>query len=160
MPVPASFDTHTVRYISTGLEALLGMRFVAASCEGVALTWTVTPLLLAPNGRLHHGVISAAIESAASTAAGLWLGDHGRVVGVSNTVDHFVGVSEGDLVATSTAVFRDQHEQVWDVTVTDHNRGIIARGSVRLQNITSSRRYESVHTNRFGMKTNQQPERS
>jgi uncharacterized protein (TIGR00369 family) len=58
------------------------------------------------------------------------------VVGVNNSTDFLRAVTEGRLTATATPVHRGRSQQLWQVAVTDEQDRLVARGQVRLQNLT------------------------
>jgi len=124
--------------IEMGLVKLLGIRVVETSADLVRLEWDVTPDHHQPYGIVHGGVHCTAIETAASVGAALWFGDRGRVVGVSNQTDFLRAVSEGTLAAVATPIHRGRSQQLWLVEITDEQHRLIARGQVRLQNLTPS----------------------
>ncbi|MDQ3485193.1 MAG: PaaI family thioesterase [Actinomycetota bacterium] len=119
----------------TGLDAAIGLRVVSLAEDRVAARLPITPTLLAPDGKVHHGVLSSAIESIASLAAAAHLGDRGNVVGVSNTTSHFLGVSEGTLDVVAEPVNRLPDRQLWTVRVTDERGELLAQGDVQLANV-------------------------
>jgi uncharacterized protein (TIGR00369 family) len=119
-----------------GLADTLGFTFTEITGDRVSLTFQVTPALHQPDGILHGGVHCAAVETAASIAAAEWFGDRGRVVGVSNSTDFLRSVSEGELTATATPLHRGRSQQLWLVEITDEQQRLVARGQVRLQNLT------------------------
>ena len=116
---------------------LLGMRVVDASPDRAVVQWDVTPDHHQPYGILHGGVYCAAVETAASWGAALWYGERGKVVGVSNTTDFLRSVRDGRLTATATPVHRGRSQQLWQVEVTDAATRLVARGQVRLQNLSA-----------------------
>jgi len=124
--------------IEMGVVKLLGIRVVETSADLVRLEWDVTPDHHQPYGIVHGGVHCTAIETAASVGAALWFGDRGRVVGVSNQTDFLRAVSEGTLAAVATPIHRGRSQQLWLVEITDEQYRLIARGQVRLQNLTAS----------------------
>ena len=124
--------------IEMGLVKLLGILVVETSADLVRLEWDVTPDHHQPYGIVHGGVHCTAIETAASVGAALWFGDRGRVVGVSNQTDFLRAVSEGTLAAVATPIHRGRSQQLWLVEITDEQHRLIARGQVRLQNLTAS----------------------
>ncbi len=87
---------------------------------------------------MHGGTYCGAIESAASWGAALWFGDRGRVVGVANQTDFLRAATEGTMTATATPIHRGRSQQLWLVEVTDEQQRLVARGQVRLQNLTES----------------------
>jgi uncharacterized protein (TIGR00369 family) len=117
---------------------LLGMRLIDASPDRAVVEWDVTPEQHQPYGILHGGVYSAAVETAASWGAALWYGERGKVVGVSNTTDFLRAVRDGRLTATATPVHRGRSQQLWQVDVTDSATRLVARGQVRLQNLSAN----------------------
>jgi uncharacterized protein (TIGR00369 family) len=119
-----------------GYFDLNGFTVTEAGPDRVVLEWDITPAHHQPNGIVHGGVHCAAIESAASIGAALWFADRGKVVGVNNNTDFLRGVSEGHLVATATPLHRGRSQQLWQVAITDEHERLVARGQVRLQNLT------------------------
>jgi uncharacterized protein (TIGR00369 family) len=117
---------------------LLGMRLIDASPDRAVVEWDVTPEQHQPYGILHGGVYCAAVETAASWGAALWYGERGKVVGVSNTTDFLRSVRDGRLTATATPVHRGRSQQLWQVDVTDSATRLVARGQVRLQNLSAN----------------------
>ncbi|HEY3629408.1 MAG TPA: PaaI family thioesterase [Jatrophihabitantaceae bacterium] len=125
--------------VDEGLIGTLGFDLVEASGDRVRLEWQVTPELHQPYGLLHGGVHCAAIETVASVGAALWFGDRGQVVGVSNQTDFLRSVRDGRLTATGTPIHRGRSQQLWLVEVTDEQDRLVARGQVRLQNLTAAK---------------------
>jgi 1,4-dihydroxy-2-naphthoyl-CoA hydrolase len=117
-----------VRHLGLELEHLDGDRVVA--------TWTAAERHHQPYGIVHGGVHASVVETVASVGAAIWLGDRGKVVGVSNTTDFYRAVREGALTSTGTPVHRGRSQQVWVVETHDPEGRLVARGQVRLQNIT------------------------
>lgn len=118
-----------------GLDTHLGLTLVEASADHVVMRWTVRPELAQPYGVVHGGTYCTAVESSASVAAAMWLGDRGRVVGVSNQTDFYRAVTTGELTATALPVHRGRSQQVWRVAITDSDDRLVAQGQVRLQNL-------------------------
>jgi uncharacterized protein (TIGR00369 family) len=125
--------------IETGLVKLLGIRLTEATGDRVRLGWDVSPDHYQPFGIVHGGVHCAAIETAASVGAALWFGDRGSVVGVSNQTDFLRAVDHGALSAVATPIHRGRSQQLWLVEVTDEQDRLVARGQVRLQNLTPAK---------------------
>lgn len=120
----------------TGLDATLGFDYVELTPDRVVVTWDVTPALHQPFGILHGGVHCAAVEGAASLGAALWWGERGHVVGVANQTDFLRSVRDGRLTATATPVHRGRSQQLWQVDIRDEQQRLVARGQVRLQNLS------------------------
>jgi uncharacterized protein (TIGR00369 family) len=122
---------------SSGLDTTLGFSYDEASGDRVVLSWTVGPEHLQPYGIVHGGVHCAAVESSASIGAALWFMDRGRVVGVSNHTNFLRAAREGErLVATATPIHRGRSQQLWQVEIVDSAQRLVARGEVRLQNLS------------------------
>ena len=124
--------------IENGLTTLLGIRVVQAGADLVRLTWQVRPEHHQAYGIVHGGIYCAAVETAASIGAALWFGEQGRVVGVSNQTDFLRAVREGTLNAEARPIHRGRSQQLWQVEITDEHGRLIARGQVRLHNLTPS----------------------
>ncbi|MEU2613220.1 PaaI family thioesterase [Micromonospora sp. NPDC007271] len=123
--------------LTGGFVALLGLKFDEVSGDRVVIRWQVRPELHQPYGIQHGGVYCSVVETAASIGGALWLGDKGRVVGVSNQTDFLRAVRDGDLTAVGTPVHRGRSQQLWLVEITDGAGRLVSRGQVRLQNLTA-----------------------
>ena len=115
----------------------LGLMLDTANGDEVTAHWTVSAEMHQPYGLLHGGVHCSVVETLASVGASLWFGDRGTVVGVSNTTDFYRATSTGDLTSSARPVHRGRSQQVWLVETADDQDRIVARGQVRLQNLTS-----------------------
>ncbi len=124
--------------LTGGFVALLGLTFDEVSGDRVVIRWKVRPELHQPYGIQHGGVYCSVVETAASIGGALWLGDKGNVVGVSNQTDFLRAVRDGELTAVGTPVHRGRSQQLWLVEITDADSRLVARGQVRLQNLTAS----------------------
>jgi 1,4-dihydroxy-2-naphthoyl-CoA hydrolase len=113
----------------------LGLELDTATGDEVTAHWTVRPELHQPHGILHGGVHCSVVETLASVGASLWLGDTGKVVGVSNTTDFYRATSAGRLTSSARPLHRGRSQQVWLVETVDEQGRNVARGQVRLQNL-------------------------
>lgn len=113
----------------------LGLELVTANGAEVTARWTVLPEMHQPFGILHGGVHCSVVETLASVGASLWLGDRGKVVGVSNTTDFYRASSAGTLTSKARPLHRGRSQQVWLVETFDDKDRAMARGQVRLQNL-------------------------
>ncbi|WP_024805313.1 PaaI family thioesterase [Nocardia sp. BMG51109] len=122
-----------------GFDGVFGLRLTEVSPDRVRGEWTVEPLQHQATGVLHGGVHCAVIESLASTAAWTWLnrdgGPGGVGLGVHNSTDFIRPATSGTLSAEATPVHRGRGQQIWQVSVTDEQHRLVARGQVRLQNV-------------------------
>lgn len=126
--------------LTAGFIGLLGLEFTEVSGDRVVVRWKARPELHQPFGIVHGGVYCSVIETAASIAGTYWLGENGKVVGVSNQTDFLRAVREGELTATASPVHRGRLQQLWAVEITDEDGRLVARGQVRLQNLTDADR--------------------
>lgn len=113
----------------------LGLVLDTADGDEVTAHWTVTPRMHQPFGILHGGVHCSVVETLASVGASLWLGERGKVVGVSNTTDFYRASKAGDLTSRARPLHRGRSQQVWLVETLDDQDRTVARGQVRLQNL-------------------------
>ena len=121
--------------LQTGLIGMLGIRVVSVDADSCVLSWTTGPEHFQPVGITHGGVFCAAVETAASIAAGAWFGDRGQVVGTSNHTEFLRPVREGTMTATAIPVHRGRSQQLWDVAITDEQGRLVSTGRVRLANL-------------------------
>jgi 1,4-dihydroxy-2-naphthoyl-CoA hydrolase len=142
-PPPAADTTATDAALFSsngGFIELLGLRFDEVGPDRVVLSWDVTPAQHQPFGIVHGGVHASVVETAASVGAGLWLGARGQVVGVSNHTDFLRAVRSGTLRAVGEPIHRGRLQQLWLVEIRDDGERLVARGQVRLQNVTDAHR--------------------
>ncbi len=115
-----------------GLDAAIGFRIDSITPQRVTGSLPVTTDVLGPDGSVHRGVLSSAIESAASVAAAAHVGDAGQVVGVANSTSYFATVTSGTITAVAEPVSVDGERQEWLVRVTDDAGRLMAQGNVQL----------------------------
>ena len=76
------------------------------------------------------------MESAASVGATVAVADRGQIaVGTNNNTDFLRSMTTGTVTVTATPAQQGRTQQLWDVRITDENGRVVARGTVRLQNI-------------------------
>jgi 1,4-dihydroxy-2-naphthoyl-CoA hydrolase len=121
-----------------GFTKLVGLRFTEVSGDRVVLTCPVTADLHQPYGLVHGGVHATLAETAASVGAALWLGERGKVVGVSNHTDFLRAVRAGELRAEATPLAQGRTAQLWQVEIRDDQQRLVAHAKVRLQNVTEA----------------------
>lgn len=117
---------------------VLGTEFAEVTPDKVVLRCPIRPHLHQPYGIVHGGVYCALVETAASVGAATWLGDNGNVVGVANHTNFIRATREGTLTVTATPVQRGRTQQLWQVDLVDDKDRLVARGEVRLANLTSA----------------------
>lgn len=123
--------------MDTGLNNTLGFELGEAGPDRVILAMAIGSQHLQPYGIVHGGAYCSMIEASASIGAALWFGDRGKVVGVSNHTNFLRATGSGRAIATATPIHRGRSQQLWLVEVTDTDGRALARGEVRLQNLTS-----------------------
>ena len=125
----------TAQTFHSNFDDLLGLQIIEATGDRVIAELPVGPHLHQPTGIVHGGVHATLVETAASIAASLWLGDDRYAVGISNHTDFLRPVTEGTLRVESTPVQRGRTMQLWRVEVTDGEGRAVASGRVRLMNM-------------------------
>ena len=113
----------------------LGLRMTDVTDERVVGTWTAGPHLAQPYGIVHGGAHCSIVETLASVGAGVWFGERGQVVGVSNQTDFYRAVRDGELTSVAEPIHQGRSQQVWVVETHDAEGRLVARGQVRLQNL-------------------------
>ncbi len=93
-----------------------------------------------PWNMVHGGVFTSVIESFATVGAYLAVKDEGRqAVGVNNVTDFLRPHKEGRLRVTAESIQQGRTQQLWQVVITrDEDGKDVARGHVRLQNVSAS----------------------
>lgn len=93
-----------------------------------------------PWGIVHGGLYTAAIETFATVGAYEAVKDGGMLaVGVSNVTDFLRPHRSGRLAVQATAIQQGRTQQLWQVEIRrPEDEKLIARGQVRLQNVTSA----------------------
>ena len=124
--------------LGTGFDGELGLTIREVTPDGGRAQLSIKDELLQPWGIVHGGVYCSIIESLASVSAHVWLTENGggTVVGVNNNTDFLRAISSGTVTAVSTPIHRGRRQQLWLVTIADENDRMVARGQVRLQNIS------------------------
>jgi uncharacterized protein (TIGR00369 family) len=126
--------------VGRGFDNELGLTYVHVTPDGARAQLEIHDKLLQPWGIVHGGVYCAIVESLASVAGQAWLSENGggNVVGVNNNTDFLRAISSGTVYAASTPIHRGRRQQLWLTTITDADDRIVARGQVRLQNLTEA----------------------
>ena len=114
----------------------LGLEFTEVSGARVAARWTAGERHHQPYGIVHGGVHASVVETLGSMGSAAWLGDRGKCVGVSNSTDFYRAVREGELTSVGTPVHQGRSQQVWLVETHDSDGRLVARGQLRVQNLT------------------------
>jgi uncharacterized protein (TIGR00369 family) len=130
--------TDVAGQLGKGFDNELGLEYLELTPDGGRARLEITDKLLQPWGIVHGGVYCSIIEGLASVSGAVWLLENGsgHVVGVNNNTDFLRAISTGTVTAVSTPIHRGRRQQLWLVTITDDNDRVVARGQVRLQNIS------------------------
>jgi 1,4-dihydroxy-2-naphthoyl-CoA hydrolase len=118
----------------------LGLVFTEISPDRTRAQLDVVPKLLQPMGIVHGGVYCSMVESLASVAAYTWIAANGggSVVGVNNNTDFLRAINSGTVYGAATPVHRGRRQQLWIVTISESDDRLVARGQVRLQNLSTN----------------------
>lgn len=118
---------------------VLGLDLDEVSGSRVTGSLELTPEHNTPWGVVHGGVYTAVIETVASLGASLHVSDRDQfAVGVNNSTDFIRSAPHGRLDVVAVPVQQGRVQQLWDVTLRSGGT-LIARGTVRLQNVPRSR---------------------
>ncbi len=113
-----------------------GLHLTHVAADRVEGTIDLGPQHHQPWGLVHGGVYAAAVESAASIGATVAVAHRGQIaVGVHNGTDFIRSMTTGTVTVIATPVQQGRVQQLWDVRITDADGRLVARGSVRLQNV-------------------------
>jgi 1,4-dihydroxy-2-naphthoyl-CoA hydrolase len=133
--------TDTPETTGSSFDDALGLQITSADGDRVLARLPVAQRHQQPYGIVHGGVYCAVVETTASVGGALWFAEReegGHVVGVSNHTNFLRAVRDGVLDVEATPVHRGRTQQLWQVAVTDGAGKLVARGEVRLANITAA----------------------
>ena len=119
-----------------GFDKLLGTEYLEVGPDRVHAQLEIRSDLHQPYGIVHGGVLCSIVESCASMGAGMWFADRGGVVGVSNHTNFLRASRSGTLSIEATPIHRGRTQQLWLVEISNEQGKAVARGEVRLANIT------------------------
>lgn len=120
----------------SGFDGLIGLRLDEVTKDGVTASFDIRPDLQQPYGILHGGVLCSVVETVGSVSGAAWYG--GAVVGTSNHTNFLRATRSGRLTARSTPVHRGKTQQLWEIEITDEQERLVAKGQLRLANLTSA----------------------
>jgi 1,4-dihydroxy-2-naphthoyl-CoA hydrolase len=125
---------------ASAFMAATGLRLTHVGPDRVEGVLDLGPEHHTPWGVVHGGVYSAAIESAASIGASAAAAERGQIaVGINNNTDFLRSMSSGRVTVTATPAQQGRTQQLWDVGISDRDGRLVARGTVRLQNVEPRR---------------------
>lgn len=119
-----------------GFVKWLGLEFTEMTGERVVATCQLRPDFWQPAGIVHGGIWASIVETMTSVGASEWWGERGHVVGVHNATDFLRAGREGTVTATATPVHQGRSQQLWITEIVDEQGRVLARGQVRLQNLS------------------------
>lgn len=118
----------------------MGLRFTSASAERVSAEWDVAEQHLQVFGIVHGGVHCGVVETLASVGAAIVAkARNQRTVGLENHTSFLRAVRSGTLKAEARPLNTGRTTQVWEVSITDAEARLVARGTVRLLCIDEER---------------------
>lgn len=95
------------------------------------------PVHHTPWGVVHGGVYATAVESAASIGASAAVADRGQyAVGLHNATDLLRASSAGHATVLAEPIHQGRTQQLWLVTISSDQGKQLARGQLRLQNVS------------------------
>lgn len=116
-----------------GFNTTIGLNFVRATSEEVIAEVMIGPHHLQPYGLVHGGLYSAMIETLASTGAAINAIALGQTaVGQENSTSFLRAVRQGTLRGRAVPLVRGRRSHVWEVSITDDQDRLVAKGRVRL----------------------------
>jgi 1,4-dihydroxy-2-naphthoyl-CoA hydrolase len=90
-----------------------------------------------PWGVVHGGIYTTAVESAASIGATVAVAELGQyAVGLHNATDFLRATTTGRAEVLAEPLQQGRTQQLWLVTITNEHGKELARGQLRLQNIS------------------------
>jgi len=126
----------------------LGLNLTEMSGERVAGYADLAEEHETPWGFIHGGVACSIIESAASIGASLYVEERGQfAVGVNNSTDFIRPAPHGRVEVTALPVHQGTNHQLWQAELFTQDGKLVARGTVRLQNLPLPKNAESPFGN-------------
>lgn len=117
--------------------AASGLRLTSVGAERVEGYIDLGPEHHQPDGIVHGGVYSSAVETVASVGAWMAVADKGQiVVGVHNGTDFLRAMRQGRVRVVGEPIRVGATQQLWEVRITDEQDRLVASGRVRLANLT------------------------
>ena len=116
-----------------GYNRAMGLRFIEAAEDRFVAELEVDERHRQPYGLVHGGVYAGMIESLCSTGAALSVWNEGKsTVGLENTTTFLRAVRSGILRGTARPLVRGRRSHVWEASIHDERRRLVAAGRVRL----------------------------
>ena len=121
------------------LDRILGIEPLEAGPDRCVVKLEIDGRHLQPYGIVHGGIYCVIAESAASIGGAMYAAQNGMngAVGVSNTTDFYRSMRGGTIHAVATPIHQGRSQQVWQVEMSDDDERLVARGQVRLHNLSN-----------------------
>ncbi len=100
-----------------GFNQLVGLEFVYGGKGFAKLRLPLRPELLQPTGILHGGAVATLADVAGGVAAHLTHPPGSRCVTVELKINFLRGISEGAVIAESSALHVGRRTSVWEIRV-------------------------------------------
>ena len=111
----------------------MGLEVIKLELDEVIVEWTVDDRHRQPYGIVHGGVHCGVIETVCSFGAALHAAPRSQqVVGVENHTSFVRAARSGRLRAVGKPLHVGQRAQLWEATIVDEERRLVATGRVRL----------------------------
>lgn len=134
--LPGSLPENLVEILNStlgGFNLGIGFYFTEASLTRIVAEVPVTDRIFQPYGLVHGGVYASIIESLCSAGAAMNVFPEGKsAVGIENSTSFLRAVRSGLLTGTATPLTMGRRSHVWEATVCDDKRRVVATGRVRL----------------------------
>jgi 1,4-dihydroxy-2-naphthoyl-CoA hydrolase len=128
-----------------GWSGAMNLVFTTASGDEVTCELDITEKHHQPFGIVHGGVYCGVIETICSIGATIHVRSHGQeAVGLENHTSFIRGTRSGKLRAVARPISRGRTNQVWEAWIHDEKDRLVARGTVRLQNVTATEAMPAV----------------
>lgn len=121
----ADDDVPVLTFADDTLIARLGMTIVEATADTVKATMPVAGNTQ-PYGLLHGGASAALAETVGSIGAMIHAGEDSIAVGVDLSITHHRAVSEGNVLATASALHKGRTIATYAISVTDDAGRLVA----------------------------------
>ena len=123
--------------VASPFVAAMKFEVTEASGSRVAGHVELGPDQHTPWGVVHGGVYCSVVESAASIGASTAVLEHGQfAVGVNNNTDFLRAMTAGRVDVVAEPIQQGRTQQLWQVLLTREDGKLVARGQVRLQNVS------------------------
>ncbi len=120
-----------------GLGQLLDIKIVARNKNTLFAEMPVSDKHKQPHGIVHGGADASLAETVASIAAWLCVDPVKYItVGLELNINHLRAVTQGVLIAKSTAIHVGRSTQVWQVDIFDEKNKQVSSSRLTVSNIT------------------------